>query len=120
MKRMMGSIAMVVLAVCCAAGGAGAESMPPKDDAQSRQISGVLKEVLHEQMKIKLKTDLDKMLVVDVPRPDLLTGLKAEDRIVIELDDRGGASKITKAAIPELPVPPAAGSGEGAAPAPSQ
>lgn len=110
-------IAAVILAVCCAAGGGWAEPASPADDVKSRRISGVLKEVLHEQMKIKLKTDLDKMLVVDVLRPDLLKGLAAEDRIVVELDDSGGASKITKAAVPELPAPPG-GPGEGMEPAP--
>lgn len=100
-------IPALALALWCAATGVWAE--PPAsrgDDAKSRQISGVLKEIFHDQTKIKLKTDLDKILVVDVPRPDLLAGLTAEDRIVVELDDRGEAAKITKASIPELPEPP--------------
>lgn len=100
-------VAALLLALSWA--GSGVWAQPPAsgdDDRKSRQITGVVKEIFRDQMKIKMKTDLNKVLVVEVPRSDLLKGLTAEDRIIVELNDRGEASKVTKVAPPELPGPP--------------
>ena len=70
-----------------------------------RLLTGTIQRLDHEAGQLTLQTDLQKTLTFQSSRSDLLKDLSQGDRVIVELDDRGAPSKITRVTIPELPTP---------------
>ena len=70
-----------------------------------RLLTGTIQRLDHEAGQLTLQTDLQKTLTFRSSRSDLLKDLSQGDRVIVELDERGTPSKITRVTIPELPTP---------------
>lgn len=75
-------------------------------DRSARLHTGTIQDLDASELKLTLKTDLEKAIFVKVVRPDLMKELTAGDRVTVELDENGLAHKITKVGAPELRAPP--------------
>ena len=98
--------AVGILAVILSAGAAlvDAESRSAVED-KAQIVTGTVTDLDAAQLKLTVKTDLEKNIYVEVAQPDLLREVHAGDRVTLRLDARGKADKITKLTVPELPPP---------------
>ncbi len=80
---------------------------PLSDQSSPEVFTGTIEAIDHGLLKVIVKTDVGREVAVPLKGPELLTGLTKGDRVTVQLDDRHTATKIMKAAIPELTPPPA-------------
>jgi len=83
---------------------AAAESRSVVED-RAQIVTGTITDLDTAQLKLTIKTDLEKNIYVHVAQPDLLREVHAGDRVTLRLDAQGKADKITKLTVPELPPP---------------
>jgi hypothetical protein len=76
----------------------------------SRIFTGTVQDINRDASRVTLKTDLEKEMVFETIRPDLLIEVHGGDRITVQLNDKGKAEKVTKLTIPELPAAAPSGS----------
>jgi hypothetical protein len=80
---------------------------PSSGQSSTEVFTGTIEAIDHALLKVVVKTDVGREVAFPVKGPELLTGLTKGDRVTVQLDDRHAATKIMKAAIPELTPPPA-------------
>ena len=99
---------IVLMAVLILGGGAASTyaSSSERADQTSQEFSGTVEEVNATTMKILVKTDIGKSVAVEVSKPELLKDLGLGDRITVQVNEQGKATKIMKnTVIPELKAP---------------
>jgi hypothetical protein len=80
-----------------ALGGAG--------DQSGMVVTGTLEELDLTQMKGMLKTDLGKPIFFQVAKPQLFERLHVGQKVTIQLDQDGRATKVMDVPVPELTQP---------------
>lgn len=98
---------IVLMVVLILGGGASTyASSSERADQTSQTFSGTVEEVNTTTMKILVKTDIGKSVAVEVSKPELLKDLGLGDRITVQVNEQGKATKIMKnTVIPELKAP---------------
>jgi hypothetical protein len=68
-------------------------------------VTGTLEELDLTRMKGSMKTDLGKPIFFEVTKPELFKGRSVGERVTIQLDDQGRATKVIDALVPEMKKP---------------
>jgi hypothetical protein len=68
-------------------------------------VSGTLEELDLTRMKGMLKTDLGKPIFFQVPKPQLFERLSVGEKVTIQVDQEGRATKVIDTPVPELKQP---------------
>lgn len=85
---------------------ASAEVMVGGESEQSGMIvSGTLEELDLTRMKGLLKTDLGKPIFFQVAKPQLFEHLSVGQKVTIQVDQEGRATKVIDMPVPELQQP---------------
>jgi hypothetical protein len=85
---------------------ASAEVLVGGESEQSGMVvSGTLEELDLTQMKGLLKTDLGKPIFFQVTKPQLFERLGVGQKVTIQVDQEGRATKVIDIPVPELKQP---------------
>lgn len=95
----MGLIGLPVLSES-AQDGVGAEG-----DQGGMVVTGTLEELDLTRMKGMLKTDLGKPIFFQVTKPQLFERLSVGQKVTIQVDQEGRATKVMDVPVPELKQP---------------
>jgi hypothetical protein len=68
-------------------------------------VSGTLEELDLTRMKGMLKTDLGKPIFFQVTKPQLFERLSVGEKVTIQVDQEGRATKVIDVPVPELKQP---------------
>ena len=100
--RLNAFVLAFILAVACTAWAKTTSG----EQAPAEVFSGIIEDIDRTLHKVTVKTDVGREVVFPVKRPELLADLTKGERVTVQLDEQHTATKIMKAAIPELKSPP--------------
>ena len=76
-----------------------------QQDQNTTIVTGTLEELDLSRLKGKIKTDLGKPVFFEVTKPELFKGLSVGERVTVQVDGQGRATKVIDTPIPELQQP---------------
>jgi hypothetical protein len=74
-------------------------------ESNGQVVTGTLDQLDLSQMKGSLKTDLGKPIFFEIVKPELFKGISVGERVTVQLDDKGRATKVIDMPVPELKKP---------------
>ncbi|MBA2252874.1 MAG: hypothetical protein H0W13_09255 [Nitrospirales bacterium] len=99
-------VLLVMLLIALPGFSASAEIPVGGESEQSGMVvSGTLEELDLTRMKGLLKTDLGKPIFFQVPTPQLFERLSVGQKVTIQMDHEGRATKVIDIPVPELKQP---------------
>lgn len=99
-------VLLVVLLACVPDIGISAEpALGGAGDQSGMVVTGTLEELDLTRMKGMLKTDLGKPIFFQVAKPQLFERLSVGEKVTIQLDQEGRATKVIDVPVPELKQP---------------
>ena|SRR5690348_3276542 len=99
-------VLLVVLIACIPRISTSAEpALGGAGDQSGMVVTGTLEELDLTRMKGMLKTDLGKPIFFQVAKPQLFERLSVGQKVTIQLDQDGRATKVMDMPVPELKPP---------------
>ena len=100
-------VLLVVLIACIPSISTSAEpALGGAGDQSGMVVTGTLEELDLTRMKGMLKTDLGKPIFFQLAKPQLFERLSVGQKVTIQLDQDGRATKVMDMPVPELKPPP--------------
>ena len=98
---------LLVMVIACVPGisTAAEPTLSGAGDQSGMVVTGTLEELDLTRMKGMLKTDLGKPIFFQVVKPQLFERLSVGEKVTIQLDQDGRATKVIDIPVPELKQP---------------
>ena len=103
--RVVGMLLIVGLSGVPAMSASAEVAVGGESEQSGMVVSGTLEELDLTRMKGMLKTDLGKPIFFQVTKPQLFERLSVGQKVTIQVDQEGRATKVIDTPVPELKQP---------------